>query len=291
MPPSCQSAAGSGPKTPVPLRPQLEAVRLRELEKGHLGVVPEHVGSSGPPWRLRAAKHPSPRRNRMKLHGNAALSWQRQAAAGRAGRRRGLDAEGGGRGRRRQRALRAQVGRPLPPGGRGGPRRSLLGAAAGREPHAAGAHRGDRRAARLRMTAAEIAETLAMALSTVSGILRRLGLGRLGRLGLEQPRPLRALAAGRARARRRQAPGPDPGRRRQARPRRAAQALEPRPHRRRGPPPADRRLGVRARRGRRPLAPRLRRGAARREGDRRRSASCAGRSPSTRATGSGSSGC
>lgn len=40
---------------------------------------------------------------------------------------------------------------------------------------------------RLRMTAAEIAETLSMPLSTVSGILTRLGLGRLGRIGLEQP--------------------------------------------------------------------------------------------------------
>ena len=40
---------------------------------------------------------------------------------------------------------------------------------------------------RLRFTAAEIAETLGMALSTVSGILTRLGLGRLGRIGLEQP--------------------------------------------------------------------------------------------------------
>src|SRR5256885_16813469 len=40
---------------------------------------------------------------------------------------------------------------------------------------------------RLRFTAAEIAETLGMALSTVSGILARLGIGRLGRLGLEQP--------------------------------------------------------------------------------------------------------
>jgi transposase InsO family protein len=39
----------------------------------------------------------------------------------------------------------------------------------------------------LRMTAAEIADTLEMALSTVSGILRRLGLGRLGRIGLERP--------------------------------------------------------------------------------------------------------
>jgi transposase InsO family protein len=40
---------------------------------------------------------------------------------------------------------------------------------------------------RLRFTAAEIAETLGMALSTVSGILTRVGMGRLGRLGLEQP--------------------------------------------------------------------------------------------------------
>jgi transposase InsO family protein len=40
---------------------------------------------------------------------------------------------------------------------------------------------------RLRMTAAEIAETLGMPLSTVSGILTRIGMGRLGRLGLEQP--------------------------------------------------------------------------------------------------------
>src|SRR5215217_801750 len=39
----------------------------------------------------------------------------------------------------------------------------------------------------LRMTAAEIAETLSMPLSTVSAVLRRNGVGRLGRLGLEQP--------------------------------------------------------------------------------------------------------
>jgi len=39
---------------------------------------------------------------------------------------------------------------------------------------------------RLRFTAAEIGETLDMALSTVSGILTREGMGRLGRLGLEQ---------------------------------------------------------------------------------------------------------
>jgi len=40
---------------------------------------------------------------------------------------------------------------------------------------------------RLRMTAAEIAEVLAMPLSTVSAVLTREGMGRLGRIGLEAP--------------------------------------------------------------------------------------------------------
>jgi transposase len=39
----------------------------------------------------------------------------------------------------------------------------------------------------LRMRAAESAETLAMPLSTVSVVLKRHGMGRLGRIGLEQP--------------------------------------------------------------------------------------------------------
>ena len=39
----------------------------------------------------------------------------------------------------------------------------------------------------LRFTAAEIAEALGMAVSTVSAILRRVGMGKLGRLGLEKP--------------------------------------------------------------------------------------------------------
>jgi transposase len=38
---------------------------------------------------------------------------------------------------------------------------------------------------RLRMTGAEIAEVLGMALSTVSGVLTRTGMGKLGRLGME----------------------------------------------------------------------------------------------------------
>jgi hypothetical protein len=35
------------------------------------------------------------------------------------------------------------------------------------------------------MTSAEISEVLGMALSTVSGILTQIGMGKLGRLGLE----------------------------------------------------------------------------------------------------------
>ena len=50
---------------------------------------------------------------------------------------------------------------------------------------------------RLRFTAAEIAETLAMALSTVSGILTpSSATARLGRLGLEQPVRYERSAAG-----------------------------------------------------------------------------------------------
>src|SRR5262245_45890916 len=41
---------------------------------------------------------------------------------------------------------------------------------------------------RLRMTAAEIAETLGMPLSTISAVVNRSGMGRLGRIGLEPPR-------------------------------------------------------------------------------------------------------
>src|SRR5207248_5486025 len=41
---------------------------------------------------------------------------------------------------------------------------------------------------RLRFTGAQIAELLALAETTVSGILTRIGMGRLGRFGLESPR-------------------------------------------------------------------------------------------------------
>jgi transposase InsO family protein len=71
--------------------------------------------------------------------------------------------------------------------GETGARRPLVGAAqpAGRD--AAGPARVDPALRRLRMTAAEIAACLAMALSTVQGILTRIGLGKLSRL--EPPEP------------------------------------------------------------------------------------------------------
>src|SRR5205814_8551587 len=54
-------------------------------------------------------------------------------------------------------------------------------------PHRTSEHRVAAIAAlrRLRFTGPEIAETLGMAVSTVSGILTRIGMGKLGRLGLE----------------------------------------------------------------------------------------------------------
>src|ERR1700693_256199 len=122
----------------------------------------------------------------MKLHGNAALSWS--------GRRLGVRvveqgwtltaaAEAAGVS---VRCARKWVGRYRLQGELGlldrssAPRR-----VANRTP----AERVEAivRLRRLRFTAAEIAETLGMALSTVSGILKRIGMGRLGRLGLEQP--------------------------------------------------------------------------------------------------------
>jgi hypothetical protein len=58
-------------------------------------------------------------------------------------------------------------------------------------PHVVANRTGERRVEaiaalrRLRFTGPEIAELLGMPISTVSGILSRIGMGRLGRLGLE----------------------------------------------------------------------------------------------------------
>jgi transposase InsO family protein len=123
----------------------------------------------------------------MKLHGNAALSWS--------GRRRLAErvvvegwtltaaAEAAGVS---VRCARRWVGRYRIEGERGlADRSSAPKCVANRT--AADRVEAIVKLRRLRFTAAEIAETLSMALSTVSGILTRLGLGRLGRIGLERP--------------------------------------------------------------------------------------------------------
>src|SRR5712692_8413412 len=123
----------------------------------------------------------------MKLHGNAALSWNgRRVLARRVvveGWTLTAAAEAAGVS---VRCARKWAGRYRELGEQGLlDRSSAPSRVANRTPQ-------DRVAAivklrRLRFTAAEIAETLGMALSTVSGILTRIGMGKLGRLGLEAP--------------------------------------------------------------------------------------------------------
>ena len=120
----------------------------------------------------------------MDLHGNAALSWSGRRQLARRVVEQGWSlkaaAEAAGVS---VRCARKWVGRY-----RAGDRELLDRSSAPRRV----ANRTDQKRVaviaklrRLRMTAAEIAETLRMPLSTVSGILTRIGLGRLGRLGLE----------------------------------------------------------------------------------------------------------
>src|SRR5438876_2949668 len=123
----------------------------------------------------------------MKLHGNAALSWNGRRVLARRVVVEGWTlmaaAEAAGVS---VRCARKWVGRYRAEGERGlRDRSSAPRRVANRTPD-------DRVAAivalrRLRMTAGEIAELLTMPLSTVSVILKRSGMGRLGRIGLEQP--------------------------------------------------------------------------------------------------------
>src|SRR5437764_4727487 len=123
----------------------------------------------------------------MKLHGNAALSWSgRQRLAERVvGEGWTLVAAAGTAGVS-VRCARKWVGRYRLEGEQGlCDRSSAPRRVSNRTP-------ADRVAVivllrQLRMTAAEIAETLSMPLSTVSVVLKRQGMGRLGRIGLEQP--------------------------------------------------------------------------------------------------------
>ena len=121
----------------------------------------------------------------MKLHANAALSWSgRRVLAERvvvAGWPLAAAAEAAGVSRR---CARKWVGRYREAGVAGLADRSSA------PRRVANRTRPERVAAivalrQLRMTAAEIAETLAMPLSTVSVVLRRNGVGKLGRIGLE----------------------------------------------------------------------------------------------------------
>ena len=123
----------------------------------------------------------------MKLHANArTCPHSRRLAVDRV-ERAGLDACGGGGGRRRECAHGLEVAAPLPRGGRARAAGSLLGALA--VPLRTGEERVALIAAlrRLRMTGAEIAESLSMPASTVSGILTRIGLGKLSRLEPLEP--------------------------------------------------------------------------------------------------------
>jgi transposase InsO family protein len=121
----------------------------------------------------------------MKLHANAALSLngRRQLA------RRVVDqgwtlVEAAAAAEVSVRCARKWAGRYRLEGERGLFDRS---SAPSRIPHTTPAQRIEAIAAlrRLRFTGREIAETLGMALSTVSGILKRIGMGKLGRIGLE----------------------------------------------------------------------------------------------------------
>jgi transposase InsO family protein len=123
----------------------------------------------------------------MKLHANAALSWTGRRVLAERVVVEGwtLSAAAGAAGVSR-RCARKWVGRYREAGVAGLLDRSSAPMRVANRTHP------ERVAAilalrRLRMTSAEIAETLAMPLSTVSVVLKRNGVGRLGRIGLEPP--------------------------------------------------------------------------------------------------------
>ena len=121
----------------------------------------------------------------MKLHGNAALSWQgRRCLARRVLEQGWTVTSAAGAAGVSVRCARKWVGRYRLEGEAGLQDRS---SAPRRVANRTSEERIDaiRKLRRLRFTAAEIAELLGMALSTVSEILTRVGMGRLSRLGLE----------------------------------------------------------------------------------------------------------
>ncbi len=121
----------------------------------------------------------------MKLHRNAALSLKGRRQLARRVLEEGLTVtEAAAAAEVSVRCARKWVGRYRVEGELGLVDRS---SAPWSIPHRTSEHRVEAIAAlrRLRFTGPEIAECLGMALSTVSGILVRIGMGKLGRLGLE----------------------------------------------------------------------------------------------------------
>ena len=121
----------------------------------------------------------------MKLHANAALSLKgRRQLCWRVVEEGRTLSEAAEAAEVSVRCARKWVGRYLAEGEAGLLDRS---SAPGSIPHRTSEQRIQAIAAlrRLRFTGPEIAEVLGMALSTVSGILARIGMGKLGRLGLE----------------------------------------------------------------------------------------------------------
>ena len=105
----------------------------------------------------------------MNLHANAALSLKGRRELCRAVVER----------------QRPEMGGSLPDRGRARAARPLLGTAPDPASHQPQRVEAIVALRRLRFTGPEIAEVLGMALSTVSGILARIGMGKLGRVGLE----------------------------------------------------------------------------------------------------------
>jgi transposase len=227
-------------------------------------VVPEHVGFIRATLEAeRCQRQLSPRRHRMKLHGNAALSWSgRRVLARRVvveGWTLTAAAEAAGVS---VRCARKWAGRYRQAGEEGlFDRSSAPRRAANRTP----VNRVEAivRLRKLRFTAAEIAETLGMAVSTVSGILTRCGMGRLGRSGLSRPSAM--SARGRASSRTSTSKSWAGSRAGPAGASARARSTTPDVHRQPRQKAQHRRLGVRPHRDRRLQPPRLRRGARRRE--------------------------
>jgi hypothetical protein len=121
----------------------------------------------------------------MKLHRNAALGWRgrRQLAQRVIGE--GWTVSAAAEAGRRQRALRTQVGKPLPPGRRTGSSRSLFRTTASGEPHAWRPNRSDRRSAAAADDGCRDLGDARDAARDRRGAVDPDGDARIGRIGLE----------------------------------------------------------------------------------------------------------